>query len=133
MKKQLTKLKKAFFEKNSEAIEQLIDDIDFSENVSDYTEILCQLLVADWHIKHEDIAFILEDIRDPLAVDYLYIAAQKNLEYLSYDDSRQLAKKCIWALWKIGTEEAIAKIEQLATFEDNIVRGYAVNQLNKNK
>jgi len=133
MNKILSKMQKAFVEKDAESIEKLVDDTDFSKNGSSYIEILCQLLKEEWHIKHEDIVSILEDIKDPKAIDILYDIAQRKFNYYIRDEKYPLARRCIWALWKIGTEEAIYKIKLLSKFDDEDVQKYAVKQLDRLK
>ena len=134
MKKTLTKMQKAFVEKDAESIEKLVVDTDFSKNGSFFVEILCQLLEEDWHIEHEDIVSIFEDIREPKSIDALYKTAQKKqFDYYIRDEDYPLARRCIWALWKIGTEEAIDKIRLLSTFDAEEVQKYAFKQLDRLK
>ena len=59
------------------------------------TEVLCKLLLEPWHFHHEDIAMVLKEMKDPATVNCLFEAAQLRLEYLEYDDTYQLARKCI--------------------------------------
>lgn len=72
------------------------------------------LVVQDWHQKHEDIILTLQLARDPKSVTALTDAVRikSKLSYLDYDDYGSYYKKCLWALHDIGTPEAIAAIRE---------------------
>ena len=91
--------------------------------------VLCNLLEADWHMRHEDIAKMLQAIQDPSTVDCLYRAALKKHAYLAYDNSAALARKCTWALYAVGTPEAFERLEALAQSDEEHIRGYAQKRL----
>lgn len=105
----------------------LIDPPDFS--VKDFTNLLCNLLLADWHTGHEDIAMLLRNGSDPLAINCLYSAAEKIYNYLEYDDTYQFARKCIKALSSIDDIEAIEKLSLLADSKNPIIGAYAKKEL----
>ncbi len=77
------------------------------------TPILCLLLARDDHHQHEDITQTLQTLRDPRTVDCLFDRANRWLDYLDYNDSMALGRKCVWALHDIGTEAAIARMQSL--------------------
>lgn|SRR5512138_1520406 len=91
--------------------------------------ILNQLLVEGWHQKHEDIALSLEKSHDPSSVEALYHAALSRYRYLDYDESYGLARKCIWALSKIGTVEADRRLRDLSQIENSVIAEYARKRL----
>jgi hypothetical protein len=93
---------------------------------ADYTDVLCKLLMEEWHEYHEDIVMMLEEIKDQNSVNALYSTALKIPEY---DDGRSLAKKCIWALGAINNENANAKLQELAGSHDEIIAEAAKIQL----
>ena len=95
-----------------------------------YSEILSDLLLAEWHFKHEDIVMIMKMIEDPDTVDCLYLTAFKKLPYLDYDDTFGLARKCIYALAAIQTSDAINKIKLLTTNPNEVISKYAKKELN---
>src|SRR3989339_581243 len=68
--------------------------------------LLIELLNISWHFRHEDIVSALQQLKHPQSIDALYKAALTTYEYLDYDDSFSLARKCTWALADIGTVEA---------------------------
>lgn len=83
----------------------------------DLVPTLIELLRADWHTKHEDIALSLQKARDPRAIDALFETAQVQHRYLDHSPG-VLARKCTWALADIGTPEAYERLRQLATSSD---------------
>ena len=76
----------------------------------DDTRVLIHLLSQRWHHSHEDIAMMLEEIKDPSSVDSLY---KRALDIPDYDDGRSMVKKCIWALVSINTDESWEKIKAI--------------------
>lgn len=92
----------------------------------DFTDMLLFLLDQDWHTSQEDIVAILEMIKDPASVNKLYDLAHNTPEN---DDMRALAKKCMWALSAIGTQEAIGKLVLLQKSNDRIISENATFQL----
>lgn len=96
-----------------------------------YLNLLNNLILCDWHEQHENIAMILQRIKSPQSVDYLYIAASKKYSYLEYDDNFALAVKCIWALGEINTDEAMKKLEILQMSENDIIKKNAIKQLQR--
>lgn len=91
--------------------------------------ILNQLLAEGWHYRHEDIALALEELHDPSSIEPLYRAALSRHEYLDYDDGYALARKCTWALYKIGTPEAFERLRDLSRGENLVIAGYARKRL----
>jgi hypothetical protein len=92
-------------------------------------DILCRLMAEDWHQQHEDIAQLMQRIKDPRCIEVLYGTALKKFEYLVYNESLALARKCTWALADIGTPEAQQAITQLANAGSEAIAGYARKRL----
>ena len=90
---------------------------------------LIGLLRAPWHTRHEDVAFALECLRDARAIEALFDAATRKFPYLEYDQGHALARKCTWALAKIGTREAIERLQDLAHCGEGVVEAYARKRL----
>lgn len=93
------------------------------------TPILCSLLVRDDHKGHDDLADTLQNLRDPRSVECLFDRAHRALPYLDYNESSALARRCVWALHDIGTEEAVAKLEALAKDPREEVSAEAADRL----
>lgn len=94
-----------------------------------YVPILIELLKEDWHYKHEDVVFALQGSRDSRAVEILYETAVKKYNYLSYNNSYALARKCTWALADIGTHGAREKLILLSKIDDEEIANYAKKRL----
>ena len=97
----------------------------------DSVDLLNRLLLEDWHHSHEDIVSLLQDMKSPKSVEPLYETALKQFNYLNYDDSFGLARKCTWALSVINTNESIAKLKLLSQAENPSIRQYANKRLNE--
>jgi hypothetical protein len=97
----------------------------------EHSEILCHLLEADWHARHEDVVSALDELRCPSAIGALFRATQWIPKSLEYDDSRALAVKAIWALGKTAATEAEKKLRILACSDNAILRNAALEQLER--
>jgi hypothetical protein len=93
--------------------------------------ILNNLIVEDWHFKHEDIARLLQGFKDSSSIDVLYQTALERYDYLDYDDSYALAVKCIWALGSINTGSSREKLKQLTSSTNQIISDAAEKQLQR--
>jgi len=82
----------------------------------DCADVLCRLLVEEWHISHEDIARELKVFRYPGAVDYLFKTALTCYPYIASEHA--LGVKCIYALHEIGTDKAREKLQLLAKVDN---------------
>lgn len=122
----------SFSDKNSSDLEDFISIINFDSdwaNNSSYAKILCSLLGEAWHTQHENIASLLQGLKNPETVDCLYQAALNKPKYMDYDDSYSLARKCIHALGDINTDQAKEKLKLLAQSDIPIIREKAEKQL----
>lgn len=91
--------------------------------------ILCTLLANEYHFAHERIASFLQELRDPTTTPCLVSTASKHYDYLDYDESFQLARKCIKALSSIGTSDAIAALQELKSNKNSVIASYARKEL----
>ncbi|NJC71935.1 HEAT repeat domain-containing protein [Planosporangium thailandense] len=105
--------------------------ISFDQLGPERVPVLCDLLIADWHHKHEDVARYLQELADPAAVPALRRAAELDLPYLEYDENRALSRKCMWALSDIRTDAAVAALESLSHSDNVVVRDLAAYHLAK--
>lgn len=125
-------LQKAYADMNAEDVEYSLSLLLLNEEYSQtdkYVDILSALLNEKWHYKHEDIAVLLQGLKSPRSVDALYNAAVSKFEYLNYDDSYALARKCIHALGDINTEHSREKLKLLTTSDIQIIKEKAEKQL----
>ena len=123
-------LNEAFEDKDADLVEEAIHSFADSEGFSNkFSEVFCKLLQAEWHYRHEDIARILQGIKDPSTVDCLYNVAQLHFAYLDCDDTYQFARKCIKVLSAIDNEPAISKLQLLAQSNNPEIKQYATKEL----
>lgn len=98
-------------------------------STDNFAEKLCELLMFSWHVKHEEIAMMLQDLADPRTVDSLYKAAELQFSYLDFDDTYQFARKCIKAISRINDVNAIGKLKLLAKSNIIEISNYAKKEL----
>ncbi|TFF36841.1 hypothetical protein [Mucilaginibacter psychrotolerans] len=123
-------IEKAIAYKDADLVEESILLLDLLSFYNDsFLLLLCRLLKENWHMKHEDIAMLLKEIKSPQTIDYLYDATEMQFDYLDYDDTYQFAKKCIKALSAIGNEKAIDKLRLLAASRNLEIAKYAQKEL----
>lgn len=106
-------------QENEELLYRLFGAADRDGLDKTYTSVLCNLLKLDWHKGHEDIAEMLEAIKDPASIESLY-----NATFFEVDEeteARPLTIKCIYALNAINTREAKEKIKKLTTAKNSWV------------
>jgi hypothetical protein len=111
----------AYDRKNNEELEQAFL-LGFSFGFTkDYVQILCLLLLEDWHCQHENIAMIFQLLKDPKSINCLYEGIQLKFDYLAYNDSKTFIEKCAWALGDIKTPESKEKLMLLLDLNDPII------------
>ncbi len=125
-------LENAFDEKNPENVEYFISLISFDENwniTPKYVDVFCKLLLESWHYQHENLVSLLQGLKNPNTVDCLFKVALNKPEYMDYDDTYSLARKCIHALGDINTDYAREKLQMLAQSNVPIIKEKAEKQL----
>jgi HEAT repeat protein len=125
----IDKLKFSLEAKDPDDVDIAVTNLFEIENPREITPILCSLLQAEWHFDHEDIARLLQEIGDPMSINALKETAYKKFDYLDYDNSYPLARKCIWALAAIGTKEAKEALEEIIDVTDPIIAGFAKKRI----
>ncbi len=124
-------LQKAITNKDAEELEAVSTLIGMFDNYTKYINILCFLILEKWHYMHENIADKFQILKMPETVDCLYQAAISKFEYLDFDDSYALARRCIHALGDINTDKAKEKLKLLAKSDNKIIKKSALHQLNR--
>ncbi|MCC5848854.1 MAG: hypothetical protein JJU29_12255 [Verrucomicrobia bacterium] len=127
--KAILNLQVAIDKKDGNAVEDALILCYDKEGGEDYVGLLVQLLLANWHMMHEDVALELQRLRSPLAVPALRVTATRKFQYLEYNGSHALARKCTWALADIGTKESKDKLIEITACEDPEVAGCAQKRL----
>lgn len=125
----ITLLEQAQIQRDADAVETVLRVAFQCGLTPSLVPLLSELIVADWHLRHEDVALALEELRDPRSIDALAQAAVTSYSYLDYDENFGLARKCTWALARIGTPLAFQRLRELAHCSNQIIAGYAIKRL----
>jgi hypothetical protein len=93
-------------------------------NYDDFTELKNKLLIIPGHREHQSITKDLQDIGDPSSIPFIEQILENGFDYLSYTCSEDavIAKWFSYALWSIGTPEAIALIEKYSKSSNEGIR-----------
>ena len=96
-----------------------------------FNEFLIELAYDKRHRQHEDLAFLLEKKHSPKLINRVYDLAVMELDYKKEDEFFNIARKCTYALGYTNTPKAKEKLELLAKNENELIREYAIKQLNR--
>ena len=96
-----------------------------------FNELLIEFIYDKKHRKHEDLAFLLEKKHSPKLINRVYDLAVMELDYTKEDEFFNIARKCTYALGYTNTPKAKEKLELLAKNENELIREYAIKQLNR--
>jgi len=121
----------AIRDRNADAFESALVSVSRSRPPPGLARALSDALLMPWHCRHEDVARMLQKLREPCSVDALFEAATSRHDYLDYDECFCLARKCTWALADIGTPEARARLEKLALSPNGVIAEFAQKRLNQ--
>ena len=133
----LKELQDSYSKKNSNNIDYLIytllilDEVIRDFDLYKYSYVLNNLLISNWHNKHEDLIMLLEKINVLDSLDYLYKAIHLKLDYLSWDENYSFEKKCIYAIAKIGKQDALPYLKKLCCDNNDILCEYSEKLIEK--
>ena len=136
----LHQIKEVFIVQDAERVEYLIYALWFwynqigRENVQElesFVDQLNELLVSDWHYKHEDIVLLLEEISSDKSIEYLYDAIELHPQYLSWDENYAFEVKCVRVIYYIGKDKAFPYLEKLCKHSNEVIREMAQRQISK--
>jgi hypothetical protein len=116
-----TEMQAAIESAETDRIQMTIPLIWFSADISNFVDLLNQLLINPNHRSHQQIAKNLQDIApSPTTVPFVRKALERNFDYLEYtcSDSDAIAKWFSWLLYSIGTEEAIDLMKEYSNSTD---------------
>lgn len=119
--------------KNEENIERAISLIWFARNYEEFIDELNILLLEPNHRNHQLITKTIQDLGNPKSIPFIKKALETNFDYLEYtcSNSDVIAKWFSWALFSIGTENAINVIKEYTKSEDDGIRDEMIYRLNK--
>jgi len=116
---------------NADEIEALLTLSDDLTGSTEGIDVLNRLLLLHNHHCHEDVAQLLQHGCNQRSVRYLATAVEQELDYLAWDVGKAFARKCIWALGAIGTDEAWSEIERFSRAKDPVIADWAREQLDR--
>jgi HEAT repeat protein len=127
------KVTKSIKEGNREELDDVVLELLQLENISNYVDLLNELLLVPFHYQHQAITKALQDIKSPSSVSFIRKVLETKFDYLEYtcSESNAIAKWFSWALYCIGTEEAIKLMKEYANSEDEGIRKEMRYRLNK--
>ena len=98
-----------------------------------FTDILNELLINKNHRSHQFITKSIQEIKSPSSIPYIRKILQSNFEYLTYtcSDSDAIAKWFSWALYSIGTKEAIELMKEYSNSDDEGIKNEMAYRLTK--
>ncbi len=118
--------------KNKE-LSSLINLIYLCENKAPFIDVLNELLINPNHKSHQFITKTLQNLKQPSSVKFIKQALETDFDYLNYTASEPeaIAKWFSWALFSIGTEEAINTLRQYAQSDNAGIKKEMTYRLNK--
>ena len=105
----------------------LIEHFEITKN---FDLFIAPLLVLPWHHMHDRIARILEFDACEDTVEYLAKGAIYRCDNLEYESEYcEFNRKCLYALMKIGTPEAIESVKFVSKCTNQIIADHAKRML----
>jgi len=131
----VAEIKNAIEKKDIEELELAISLIWLSEPDKQFTDILNELLINRNHRSHQFVTKTIQDIKSPSSVPFIRQVLQSNFDFLEYtcSESDAIAKWFSWALYSIGTEEALEVMREYSKSEDEGIRKEMIYRLGKLK
>ncbi|MBL7998366.1 MAG: hypothetical protein JNL32_06990 [Candidatus Kapabacteria bacterium] len=131
-----TEIEAAIQSADADRIQMTIPLIWFSADISNFIDLLNELLINPNHRSHQVIAKNLQDdAPSPTTVPFVRKALETNFDYIEYNgsDSYAIAKWFSWLLYSIGTDEAINLMKEYCNSTDEGIANEMRYRLNKIK
>jgi hypothetical protein len=100
-----------------------------------FINILNELLINPNHRSHQFITKTIQEIKSPSSIPFIRHALKSNFDYLNYtgSDSAAIAKWFSWALYSIGTMDAIELMKEYSNSSDDGIKKEMTYRLSKVK
>lgn len=124
--------KKIYDTKDADSLEFAITLTIFDPSIfpwDKYYQLICQFLKEQWHFSHESLVGALPTLDIPVVVETLYKTALLKLDYLFYDDTFALARRCIFKLGKINSIDSRRKLDLLGKSDNPVIRKHIKEQM----
>jgi HEAT repeat protein len=98
-----------------------------------FIDILNQLLINPNHRSHQFVTRTIQELQSPTSVPFIKQVLESNFSYLTYtcSDSDAIAKWFSWALYEIGTKDAIKLMKEYSKSPDEGIRKEMIYRLKK--
>jgi hypothetical protein len=129
----ISEITNALTSKANKDLDLYINLIWLSGNCSDFTLTLNELLLSTQHRHHQFVAKCIQGNRDPSSIPYIDKALAKGFKHLDYtcSEPQVITKWFSWALYSIGTTEAIAIIKKYAASNNEGIKSEMTYRLSK--
>ena len=132
------KVREAIEKGNLEELDIAVSELLQSENISNHVDLLNELLLVTFHRQHQYVARAIQDLKTPSSVSFIDKVLESKFEGIPYtgSESNSMAKWFSWALYCIGTGEAIEVIRKHANSKDEGIREemqYRLDRVNSDK
>lgn len=97
-----------------------------------FMDTIIACLAGRWHFRHEDLVHYYQGLFREHDIPTLVALIQDEPEYLDYDETRQLARKSLYALEAIKNNAAFLALKELQSSEDETVRNYIHEIMERN-
>jgi hypothetical protein len=124
-------INKAIKSKKADELETVIHLIWLTDNKKPFIDILNTLLINPNHRSHQVITKTIQSLKNPSSIKYIEHVLATKFDYLAYtcSESNVIAKWFSWALYSIGTQEAIDAIKKYAKSDDEGIRSEMLYRL----
>lgn len=127
------KVREAIEKGNLEELDKSVSELLEVKNISNYVNLLNDLLLVTFHRQHQYIAMAIQKLETPSSIPFIDKVLDSKFEGIPYtgSESNSMAKWFSWALFSIGTEEAIEVIIKHANSDDEGISEEMQYRLNK--
>jgi hypothetical protein len=127
------KVRKAVEKSSLEELDIAVAELLQSKNTLSQSDLLNELLLITFHRQHQYIARTIQDYKILSSVPFIDKVLESKFEGIPYtgSESRSMAKWFSWALYSIGTKEAIEVMKEHANSTDEGIREEMRYRLNK--
>jgi hypothetical protein len=99
----------------------------------EFVHIFCKLIVEDWHVSHENIALLLQEIKSPNSIECIRDAIFVADKFDYYDNGAAFIRKCCFALGDINTERSWSILNELTKSKNQLIKKAALEQMKINR
>ena len=126
-------IEEVIISKNSEDVELGISLLWLVEKNNEFIDLIHRLILEPWHTKYEDLIHDLQSRKDNSSVPIIKKAIQQKYDFLeSYETGTgQFISQCGYALFSIGTNDAIKVITDLSNSDNEMIKREMKYQLKR--